>query len=207
MLLLWRRNSLKRYTLVKKHRFNHVIATKQTKQTAWPESASELVPTERLPLLANLVPTFSDRGCHLVSVTDPYCRILGFLNRSRQFFLSSSSSVVLTRLSGPRSRPTTSQKIWQRRESNPDLWICSQELWPVDHRGGHAIGYLLTIFLRCFLFIVNKQMTVSNSILLREWNYDFPIHFQAKQFFLQPPWIYFWVHMCSLRGTGQTFKY
>jgi hypothetical protein len=30
--------------------------------------------------------------------------------------------------SGPRSRPTTSQKIWQRRESSPDLWICSQEL-------------------------------------------------------------------------------
>jgi hypothetical protein len=27
-------------------------------------------------------------------------------------FLPSSSSVVLTRLSGPRSRPTTSQKIW-----------------------------------------------------------------------------------------------
>jgi hypothetical protein len=27
-------------------------------------------------------------------------------------FLSSSSSVVLTRLGGPRSRPTTSQKIW-----------------------------------------------------------------------------------------------
>jgi hypothetical protein len=28
------------------------------------------------------------------------------------FFLSSSSSIVLTRLSGPRSRPTTFQKIW-----------------------------------------------------------------------------------------------
>jgi hypothetical protein len=26
------------------------------------------------------------------------------------------------------SRPTIFQKIWQRRESNPDLWICSQEL-------------------------------------------------------------------------------
>jgi hypothetical protein len=51
-------------------------------------------------------------------------------------FLSSSSSVVLTRLSGPRSRPTTSQKIWKRRESNPDLWICSHKLWPLDHRGG-----------------------------------------------------------------------
>jgi hypothetical protein len=39
-------------------------------------------------------------------------------------FLSSSSSVVITRLSGPRSRPT-SQKIWHRQESNSDLYICS----------------------------------------------------------------------------------
>jgi hypothetical protein len=36
----------------------------------------------------------------MVSVTDPYGRILCFLERSR-------SSVVLTRLSGPCSRPTT----------------------------------------------------------------------------------------------------
>jgi hypothetical protein len=40
--------------------------------------------------------------------------------------LSSSSSIVLKRLSGPLSRPTTSQKIWW--ESNPDLWIRSREL-------------------------------------------------------------------------------
>jgi hypothetical protein len=43
----------------------------------------------------------------VVSVTDPYGRILDFLDRSRATVLSSSSSVVLTRLSGPRSRPTT----------------------------------------------------------------------------------------------------
>jgi hypothetical protein len=49
---------------------------------------------------------FADRGCHVVSVMDPYGRILGFLDRSR-YFLSSSSSVVLTSLSGPRSRPIT----------------------------------------------------------------------------------------------------
>jgi hypothetical protein len=42
----------------------------------------------------------------VVRVTEPYGRILGFLDRSRTF-LSSSSSVVLTRLSGPRSRPIT----------------------------------------------------------------------------------------------------
>jgi hypothetical protein len=28
---------------------------------------------------------FGDKGCHVVSVTDPYGRILGFLDRSRYF--------------------------------------------------------------------------------------------------------------------------
>jgi hypothetical protein len=31
-------------------------------------------------LSAKLVPTFADRGCLVVSVTDPYCRILAFLD-------------------------------------------------------------------------------------------------------------------------------
>jgi hypothetical protein len=33
-----------------------------------------------------LVPTFTVRDCHVVSLTDPYGRILGFLDRSRYFF-------------------------------------------------------------------------------------------------------------------------
>jgi hypothetical protein len=37
---------------------------------------------------------------------------LGFLDPEPQLFHSSSFSVILTRLSGPGSRPTTSQKIW-----------------------------------------------------------------------------------------------
>jgi hypothetical protein len=35
---------------------------------------------------AKLVPTFADRGCHVVSVTEPLGSILGFLDRSRYFF-------------------------------------------------------------------------------------------------------------------------
>jgi hypothetical protein len=34
-----------------------------------------------------LVTIFADGGCHVVSVTDPYCRILGFLDQIRFFFL------------------------------------------------------------------------------------------------------------------------
>jgi hypothetical protein len=37
-------------------------------------------------LSAKSVPTFADRECHIVSVMDPDCRILGFLNRSHYFF-------------------------------------------------------------------------------------------------------------------------
>jgi hypothetical protein len=34
---------------------------------------------------AKWLPTFADRGCHVVSVTDPSGRILGSLDRSRYF--------------------------------------------------------------------------------------------------------------------------
>jgi hypothetical protein len=56
------------------------------KKTPWTESASELYRPSDRRLLAKLVPTLADRGCHMASVTDPYDRILGFLDRSRYFF-------------------------------------------------------------------------------------------------------------------------
>jgi hypothetical protein len=63
-------------------------------------------------LSTKLVPILADKGCRLVSATDPHSRNLGFLDPEPLLFHSSRSSVILTRLSGPRSRPTTSQKIW-----------------------------------------------------------------------------------------------
>jgi hypothetical protein len=54
--------------------------------TPWPETASELYRPSDRRLSAKLVPTFSDRGCHVVSVADHYCRILVSLDRSRYFF-------------------------------------------------------------------------------------------------------------------------
>jgi hypothetical protein len=45
------------------------------------------IPTEWPLLVGEVSANFSeDRGCHVVSVTDPYGRILGFLDRSRYFF-------------------------------------------------------------------------------------------------------------------------
>jgi hypothetical protein len=53
--------------------------------TLLPESASKLYRPRDCRLSAKLLPTL-DRGCHAVSVTDPYGRILGFLDQSRYFF-------------------------------------------------------------------------------------------------------------------------
>jgi hypothetical protein len=52
------------------------------KKAPWPESASKLYRPSDHRLSEKLVLTFADRGCHVVSVTDPYGRILGFLDRS-----------------------------------------------------------------------------------------------------------------------------
>jgi hypothetical protein len=48
--------------------------------TPWPESASELYRPIDLCLSAKLLPTFEDRRSHVVSATDPYGRILGFID-------------------------------------------------------------------------------------------------------------------------------
>jgi hypothetical protein len=56
------------------------------RRTPWPESASELYRLSDRLLSAKFVPTFADRGFHVVSVTDPYDPIPGFLDRSRYFF-------------------------------------------------------------------------------------------------------------------------
>jgi hypothetical protein len=55
------------------------------KKTPWSESASQLYRPGDRRFSAKWLPTFADRGCHVVSVTDPYSRILGFLDRSRYF--------------------------------------------------------------------------------------------------------------------------
>jgi hypothetical protein len=46
------------------------------------------IPAERPPLVGEVIANvYADRGCHVVSVTDPYGRILGFLDRSRYFYI------------------------------------------------------------------------------------------------------------------------
>jgi hypothetical protein len=63
------------------------IVYNKIKQTPWPDSASELHRLSDRHLSAKLVPTFTDRGVLMVSVTNPYGRVLDFLDPSCYFFL------------------------------------------------------------------------------------------------------------------------
>jgi hypothetical protein len=52
--------------------FINIPSSQTYKNTPWPESANELYQPSDRRLSAKLVPTFADRRCHVVSVTDPY---------------------------------------------------------------------------------------------------------------------------------------
>jgi hypothetical protein len=56
----------------------------------WPESASELYRPSDHRSSTKLVPNFAYRGCHVVRVTEPDGRNLGFLDRSRYFFFQAA---------------------------------------------------------------------------------------------------------------------
>jgi hypothetical protein len=85
------------------------------------------IPSNR-HLLVKLVPTFADRGCRVVSATDPHGRILGSLDRSRYYFFHVAPQLYSRGWVDPVADPLLARKS--------ALWICSQELWPLDHRGG-----------------------------------------------------------------------
>jgi hypothetical protein len=75
--------------------FFNFVSVIINKQTPWSESTSELYRPIDRRLSAKWLPTFADRGCHVVSVTDPYCRILGFLDRSRYFLYQVAPQLYL----------------------------------------------------------------------------------------------------------------
>jgi hypothetical protein len=64
----------------------------------------------------NLVPTFADRGVLRGQRGGSSTVVnLSFLDRSRYFFFQVAPHLSSQRLSGPRSRPNATQKIWHRR--------------------------------------------------------------------------------------------
>jgi hypothetical protein len=109
------------------------------------------IPTEQPPLVSKVSANFfADRGCHVVSVTNPYDRILGFLVQSRYFFFQVAPQLYSRGWVDPVPDPLLFFLVVPGNRTR-DLRICSQELLPLDHRGGHIQKYILLII---YWFIV-----------------------------------------------------
>jgi hypothetical protein len=65
--------------------FSYQLIISKLKLTLVAWVRERTIPTERPPLVSEVIANFEDRGCHVVSVKNPYGRILGFLDRSRYF--------------------------------------------------------------------------------------------------------------------------
>jgi hypothetical protein len=94
------------------------------------------MPTERPPLVGEVVPIFADTGCFVVSATDPPVVSLGFLDRSRYCFFQVAPQLFSRGWVDPVPDPLLLRKSGSAGNRTQNLWICSQKLWPLDYRGG-----------------------------------------------------------------------
>jgi hypothetical protein len=111
------------------------IRNKMYKNTPWPESASKLYRPSDRRLSGKLVPTFEDRGCHMVSVTYPYGRIPGFPDRSRYFSFQVAPQLYSRSWVEPVPDPLLIRKYGSAANRTRNSRSVATNSWVLDHKG------------------------------------------------------------------------
>jgi hypothetical protein len=86
------------------------------------------------------VPTFVGRGCRAVSTMDPHGCILSFLDQNRYNFFQVAPQLYSRGWVDPVPDPLLLRISGSAGNRTWDLWMCSQELWPLDHRDSAHIS-------------------------------------------------------------------
>jgi hypothetical protein len=108
------------------------------KQTPWPESVSELYRPSDRRLPVKLVPTFAVRGVsRSQSGGFPTPVISTFWTGDATFSFQVAHQLYLRGWVDPVLDSILPRKSGSAGNRTSGLWICSQKLWPLDHRGGH----------------------------------------------------------------------
>jgi hypothetical protein len=85
----------------------------------------------------NLVPTFADRGVSRGQRSGyPTAINLSFLDPSRYYFFQKAPQLSSWGWVDPIPDPLLLRTSGSAENRTWDLWLCSQELWPLDHKGG-----------------------------------------------------------------------
>jgi hypothetical protein len=107
---------------------------------------------------AKLVPTLADRGCCVVSATNPSDRNFDSLDLEPLLFIQVAPQIVHEAELTPFQTHCCSEKFGNAGNRTWDPCVSSQTLWPLDHRGGLNEPYYLYFYDSCkFAFsVLNK---------------------------------------------------
>jgi hypothetical protein len=97
---------------------------------------------------------------------------LGFLDQSRYFLIQ-----VAPQLSWSWVDPVL-RKYGRVGNRTRDLWICSQKLWPLDHRGGLTLAHKSGVCLRfqCISLVHTVKISQIRTRLLSSAFFPFIVH-------------------------------
>jgi hypothetical protein len=118
------------------------------------------IPTERPPLVGEVTNNFCGFGCCVVRTTNPYGHILRFIDRSRYFLFQVAPQLYSRGWVDSVPDPLFLGKPDSVGKRTRDLWICSHELWPLDHRGSRntCIIDLNVSIQRCFRYLIKNLL-------------------------------------------------
>jgi hypothetical protein len=96
---------------------------------------------------------------------DPHGNLLDFPDRSCYYFFLVDPQLYSRGWVDPVPDPLLLRKSGRAVNRIQNLWICSQEPWPLDHRGGHLIPCCFKqIIIGCFV------LSPGHVSLERSWN-------------------------------------
>jgi hypothetical protein len=93
----------------------------------------------------------------VVRATDPYGRNLGFLDRSRYCFFQVAPQLYSRGSVDPVPNTLLLRKSGSAGNQTRALWICSHELWPLDHRDGALLQRGIHIANKHTMFFLNRR--------------------------------------------------
>jgi hypothetical protein len=110
------------------------VIDKQTNKLRGFSPQSELYRPSNRRLSAKLVATLADRGCRVVSATNPHGREFRFSRPEPLLSFQVAPQLSSRGWVGPVPDPLLLRKSGSAGSRTRDLWIYSQEPWPLGHR-------------------------------------------------------------------------
>jgi hypothetical protein len=113
--------------------YKAMITNKQTNSVAWVRERT--IPTERPPLIGEVSADICGSSVSHGQRDGSLGSIFNFLDRSHYYFFQAAPQLYSRGWVDSVPEQLLLGNSCSAGKRTRDLWICSQELWPLDHRG------------------------------------------------------------------------